>query len=385
MPNHLPARASLEWLRKTAKQQLRVLRETDPSAKLADVQRDLARDYGFASWRKLKAHVEASREAPPPAEEEVAAFLRAVGEGEIERVRAAIAARPDLVNAVGPHPFWGGQPQALHVAIETKRRDLFDLLLEAGADIDGRNDLYDHWSPVMLTFSRDRPDMRATLIARDARIGLVEAMMMKDDARVDALLQGGLPPIPNDGSILAFARTPFAIDRLLALGASTTGKDRWGSTPIDVMSRLGAEGRPLVAHMIARGVTASPEDYARLGDRDRLETLIAERPEVARSDAVMMGAADFGHRDLVRWLAERGANPNARTSAQSCQTALHSAAWNGDLEMVRLLVALGADPAARDAQYDNTPLGWAETSATITNNPRCEEVAAWLRTLPGGG
>jgi hypothetical protein len=53
--------------------------------------------------------------------------------------------------------------------------------------------------------------------------------------------------------------------------------------------------------------------------------------------------------------------------------------------MVRLLVELGADPAARDGQYDNTPLGWAETSATVTNNPRCGTVAAWLRTLPGSG
>jgi ankyrin repeat protein len=383
MPEDLPARASLEWLKKTAKQQLKSRRATDPDAKLADVQRDLARDHGFASWRKLKAHVEA--EPAPPSEEEVDAFLLAVGEGEIERVREALAARPDLVNAVGPHPFWGGRPQALHVAIETKRRDLFDLLLAAGADVNGRNDQYDHWSPVMLTFSRDLPEMRAELLARGARIGLVEALMMKDDARVAELLQHGLPPVPNDGSILAFARTPLAIDRLLALGASTTAKDRWGSAPIDVMSRLGAEGRPLVAHMITRGVPASPEDYARLGDRERLEALVADRPEIARSDSVMMGAVDFGHRDLVRWLVEQGASPNARASAQSRQTALHSAAWNGDLEMVRLLVALGADPAARDEQYQGTPLGWAETSVTITNNPRCAEVAAWLKTVAGAG
>ena len=55
-----------------------------------------------------------------------------------------------MVNAVGPHPFWGGRPQPLHVAIETKRRDMFDLLLGAGADVNGTNDEYDHWSPLML-------------------------------------------------------------------------------------------------------------------------------------------------------------------------------------------------------------------------------------------
>jgi ankyrin repeat protein len=383
MPNDLPARASLEWLRKTAKQQLRALRATNPEAKLADAQRDLARDYGFASWRKLKAHVEA---APPPVEEaEAAAFLRAVGTGEIERVRAALAARPELVDAVGPHPFWGGRPQPLHVAVETKRRDLFDLLLDAGADVNGRNDAYDHWSPLMLTFSRDLPEFRAELIARGARIGLVEALMMKDDERVDALLRDGLPEIPNDGSILAFARTPFAIDRLLALGASATQRDRWGAAAIDVMSRLGAEGRPLVAHMVRRGIPASAEDYARLGDRERLAALAEERPELARSDEVMIAAVDFRHHALVRWLLELGASANARTARLARQTALHCAAWQGDLEMAKLLVAAGADVAARDEQHDSTPLGWAETSVTITNNKRCAEVADWLRTLPGAG
>jgi hypothetical protein len=383
MPQDLPARASLEWLKKTAKQQLRALRDSNPAAKLADAQCDLARDYGFASWRALKAHVET---APPPIEEtEAAAFLRAVGEGAIDQVRAALAARPDLVNAVGPHPFWGGRPQPLHVAVETKRRDLFDLLLEAGANVNGRNDAYDHWSPLMLTFSRDLPDFRAELIARGARIGLLEALMLKDDDRVAALLRDGLPEIPNDGSILAFARTPFAIDRLLALGADATRKDRWGLAPIDVMSRLGAEGRPLVAHMIGRGVPASAEDYARLGDRERLAALIDERPELAQSEEVFMAAVDSNDCALVRWLLDLGANPNARATRLARQTALHSAAWNGRLDMARLLVDAGAEVAARDGEHDSTPLGWAETSVTVSNNPRCAEVADWLRTVPGAG
>jgi len=71
---------------------------------------------------------------------------------------------------------------------------------------------------------------------------LVEALLMKDDARAALLLNKGLPDVvPNDGSLLAFARTPFAIDRLLALGASPTQKDRWGATPIEAMSRAGAD------------------------------------------------------------------------------------------------------------------------------------------------
>jgi ankyrin repeat protein len=383
MPD-LPARPSLEWLKKTARQNLRALRAADSEAKLADAQLALARDYGFPSWRALKAHVEAP--AAPASDEAVAAFLRAVGDGETGKVRAALAAAPTLANAVGPHPFWGGRPQPLHVAIETRRRDMFDLLLAADADADGRNDDYDRWSPLMLTFSEGREDMRAELIGRGARIGLCEALLMKDDALVDRLLEGGLPDIaPNGGSILAFARTPHAIDRLLALGARIDMKDRWGSTPIDAMSRSGAGGRDLVRHMMLRGIAPAPQEYARLGDRETLAMLIDADPAVARLDAVMMGAVDFGHRALVRWLLERGAGANARSDAESRHSALHSAAWGGDLALVRLLVEAGADVDARDARYDGTPQGWAETSATVTNNPKCAEVAAWLAGLAAPG
>ena len=40
---------------------------------------------------------------------------------------------------------------------------------------------------------------------------------------------------------------------------------------------------------------------------------------------------DFGHLELVKWLLERGANPNARSGIGSQGTALHSAAWEGNL------------------------------------------------------
>jgi catechol 2,3-dioxygenase-like lactoylglutathione lyase family enzyme len=55
----LPARPSLEQLRKRAKERLAALRATDPAARLADAQLALARDHGFASWTKLVAHVSA--------------------------------------------------------------------------------------------------------------------------------------------------------------------------------------------------------------------------------------------------------------------------------------------------------------------------------------
>jgi len=319
-----------------------------------------------------------------PTDEVARVFLRHAGTGRIDEVRAMLAATPQLVNVVGPHPFWGGRPQALHLAIEGKRRDMVDLLLEHGADVNGTNDGYDHWSPVMLANNGDQREVCDELLRRGARVGLVEALMMADDARVEELLrQDTLDIAPNRGSILAFARTPFAIDRLIALGAPTVMKDRWGSTPIDAMSRLGPRGRSLVQHMIACGITAAPKDYARLGDIETLARLVESDPTIPQLDSVMMAAVDFGHHALVTWLLERGANVNARADAESRHTALHSAAWNGDLTMVTLLVQAGADRTARDEEHNGTPLGWAETSITVTNNPDCAKVVAYLQGSAG--
>lgn len=75
MSRNLPARPNLEFLKKEAKSLRDVLRQRDAAAQLADAQHALARDYGFASWPKLKAHVESMAEsalalAPRSAERE---------------------------------------------------------------------------------------------------------------------------------------------------------------------------------------------------------------------------------------------------------------------------------------------------------------------------
>jgi hypothetical protein len=64
----LPARPNLEHLKRAAKQRLESLRRTAPDAKLADAQFHLARDYGFASWRSLKAEIDRrARDGAAPA------------------------------------------------------------------------------------------------------------------------------------------------------------------------------------------------------------------------------------------------------------------------------------------------------------------------------
>ena len=57
----LPEYPSLEYLKKLAKQRLLELRRTDPHAKLAVALLDVAREYGFTSWRALKAQIDGHR------------------------------------------------------------------------------------------------------------------------------------------------------------------------------------------------------------------------------------------------------------------------------------------------------------------------------------
>ena len=150
---------------------------------------------------------------------------------------------------------------------------------------------------------------------------------------------------PNRGSMLAFAATPHAVDALIAAGASPDAKDRWGATPIDTFSRLGADGRALVDRLVLHAVALEPRHVARLGDLKGLATLAEFRTDIASDPVVMMAAVERRHTELVRWLLERGGSANARALDGARQSALHAAAWNGDQEMVELLVAAGADLA----------------------------------------
>jgi ankyrin repeat protein len=384
LPTPTPARPSLPWLRKRAKSKLKALRIRDPKATLAQAQLAVAREHGYPSWRALHAAV--TRRAFPEAqtfpEGLVAGFLRLVGRGDVVQVEVQLRAHPGLVNAVGPHPFWGGRPQALHVAIETNRPAMAKLLLRHGAGVNGVNAEYDAWSPLLLTLRPGRRGMRQLLLRRGARIGLVEALAMGDDRRVLKLLargRGDLPEVvPNRGSLLMFARTPRAIDRLLELGVSIDQRDRWGASPMEALSRLGPRGKALVRHLMSRGAATDPEAFARLNDRATLARLLRVDPSLVRRPGVFKAAVELGHHRLAAWLLDQGADPDARSGAGAIETALHSAAWNGDARMVELLLERGADPTLRDHQHDGTPRDWAKTSVEVTNNPACAAVSERL-------
>lgn len=390
MSTPLPARPQLSWLRKRAKDTLQQLRQLKPAARLAEAQLALAREHGFPSWRALKAEVDARATSPAISDlpaQLVDDFMHNVGSGELAAVTRALDAEPRLVNAVGPHPFWGGRPQPLHIAIEAGRLPMVKLLVARGADVNGAGEGYLYWTPLLLAIVKQPGPIVTLLKRKGAKTGLVEALTLGNDRMVLQLLKRGrraLPPhTPNGGSLLAFARTPKAIDRLLELGVSLDAVDRWGASPIETMSRNGVKGKKLVAHLRLKGALARPEMFTRMGDVRTVKGLLQTDPSLIHADAFIKGAVDFGHHRMARWLLEQGAPVNARGTTASRDTLLHSAAWNGDLEMVKLLLEAGADPTARDAEYHNTPAGWAETSIEVTNNPKCRAVADYLKTAVG--
>jgi hypothetical protein len=64
MSRNLPDRPSLEFLKKEAKTLLDSMQRTTTGVQLADAQYALARDYGFDSWPRLKAHIDAMAMSP---------------------------------------------------------------------------------------------------------------------------------------------------------------------------------------------------------------------------------------------------------------------------------------------------------------------------------
>src|SRR5688572_29566218 len=209
MPLNLPERASYEFLKKLAKERLAALRTAEPGAKLAAAQLAIARDYGFPSWRALKAEMD-RRRAP-----NVAAFMRACTAGDVEALRELLQKDPGLARE---RVEGGGSglhravrhPQALRLLIEhgadPNMRDLGDnasplhfaaghgnlesvrVLLDAGADVHGSGDLH---KGEVIGWAARKGNERVVdlLVERGARHHIFSAMALGDRALVERLVE----------------------------------------------------------------------------------------------------------------------------------------------------------------------------------------------------
>lgn len=294
----LPEHASLDYLKKLAKQRLRELRATRPSLQLSTVQLGLAREYGFPSWRALKAEID-RRSAPAAAR-----FFAACRAGDPRALRALLAEEPQLVRERD-----GAGQTGLHLAVA--HVEAVRLLLAHGADPNAR-DLGDNAYPLHFA----------------AANGFLESVRALLDAGGDVHGFGDV----HQGDVIGWAagerRNREVVELLIERGARH-----------HVFSAIAMGDRELVRRVVA-------EDPGALARR-------RSRFEQGQTPLHFALAAPIGLRpqapqyEMAELLIELGADLEAEDDKG--RTPLAVAMLQGDLEAMRLLKAAGAEePRAVD-------------------------------------
>jgi ankyrin repeat protein len=337
----LPDRASLEFLRKRAKELLLELRQRDPQAKLAAAQLAIARDYGFPSWRALKAEID-RRRAPT-----LASFFAACRVGEVAALRNLLASEPSLVRERTPEGSTG-----LHLAVE--HVDAVRLLLEHGADPNAR-DLGDNAYPLHFA----------------AGAGEVEVVRALLDAGGDVHGVGDAHQLEVIGWATCFG--------------PTIRKD-------------------VLALLLERGARHHIFSAIATRDQDALEKLVDENPDalsrrlsptenrqtalhyiVAPPDGLLGGGFRTGaHYPILDLLIELGADLDAEDDKG--RTPLAVAMLRGDEQAMRRLKTAGArEPKAGSESAFETRISGLAASVTTVHSmirvPNVRETVEWYRAI----
>lgn len=322
---------------------------------LADAQLVLAREYGFDTWAALKLRVEVgSRVAkfkPHPRFDEAVAAMDA---GDLQRLRNLITSDPALVHArtnlEPPYHYFTAATLLHHVAGNPDRGrldgtlgplprnsvEIARVLLDSGADVNAS------------TLGRNGGTTMGLLVtskqASDAGLsGPLMDLLLKHGAKLDLKTPDAL-----DGSLTNHA--PRAAEKMIELGAKA---DVFAAAALGRMDLLrdcfDTEGR----------LRSCPR---------RRGKLMTERDAIGLA---MLFAYVRAQAEAVDFLLEKDGNWNM--IGVNNGTALHRAAWQGDLGMVQRLVAKGADMSNRNNPFVATPLSWAQHNKQV-------EVFQWIRT-----
>lgn len=407
----LPDSANLEWLRKQAKRRLVELRQTNPDARLADAQFELAREHGFSSWRALKAHVDAQTIDGQ--------LFEAARNGDAAALASLLDAHPDRLQARAQPYEWsllhyaahrghlavvdlllargldvntrekGDDTTGMHWAAAAGHLEIVRRLADAGGDIVGRGD--DHGLDVIgwaTCWEPCQTQVAEFLVSRGARHHIFSAIAMNlaDDVRRIVgddrsalnrrLTRNDAHRTPLHHAVLK--RRPEMVSLLIDLGADPLAVDVDGFTAVAYATDPDTDRRILQA---IHTMTRSEIDSAARGHRPPqaqlidivaaaalrewavAEQLLREHPGILGGSAVGALPLMAKRNDLTgaRWLLDHGADPNARWAHwDAAVTALHLASAQGHADMVRLLLAAGADPSIRDSKHDGDAAGWAE-------------------------
>ena len=277
-------------------------------------------------------------------------LVAAAKNGDLDALRALIQQRAD-VNAADDDGT-----TALHWASHLDDLDSAGLLLRAGANVNAANDLgatplwvaCENGSAtlvrVLLQAGAD-PNLALLLgetplmvASRSGSADVVEQLLLKG-ADVNARAARGQTAL----MWAAAQRHPEVVKTLLSKGADVNIRSKEWSQVMAVPPH----GVPLYNRAIPHGGDTALLFAARSGDLPAAALLVAAGANVNDADAwgvsATVLAAHSGFGDLVAWLLERGADPNA---AAAGFTALHAAIMHRDAAMVSALVAAGADPNA---------------------------------------
>jgi ankyrin repeat protein len=418
MSRTLPERANLEFLTKQSKELLRDVKAGDAiarerlrawgppgaseSPKLADCQHALAREYGFASWPKLRAHVQALGATDPM--EALAAALKTRQPAPVAEVLSRFPSVKARLDEAVPGGAFGATP--LIVAVEQANRELVEVLLANGASINQRS----HWWAGGFHVLEDDHGLADFLIARGASLDAKSATQlgrMDDLAALVAANPQSVHLRAGDGQTpLHVAPTVAIAEFLLDHGADIDARDvDHESTPAQYLVR----SHPDVARfLVARGAHTDILLAAALGDLERVRSLLDADPESVRwtvseryfpkrnfhagghiytwtlgqGKTPHAVAREFGHEEVFRLLLGRSPDPLklavacelgdepsfaallqarpdlAQTLDDDERRKLPFAAAHNNVEAVRLMLAAGW-PADAVGQHGATALHWA--------------------------
>jgi ankyrin repeat protein len=293
MAKALPTNPHIDWLRKAAKEQLAALRTRDASAKLHQAQLAVANDYGFPSWRALKARVDtlsldgqiadaAHQGRARDLDKLLAQHPRkiaitgsrwnrpllhiAAGEGHIDCVDVLlrrgfdIGTRDRLDHAT-----------ALHWAVQAGAVDVIKRLIDKGADVDGEGDAHQigalGWATCFNHVRKEAADYllacgaKATIFAAVAlnRADLVRKLVADDPTLLRMRKMSRFEHYRTPLHLAVLKNRPQMVKLLLELGADATARDGRGYTPLGhVTTRT---HRAIAETLIAAGANPK-EQYA---------------------------------------------------------------------------------------------------------------------------
>lgn len=282
-------------------------------------------------------------------------LIQAVRDNNIQSVRGLLKQRVD-VNA--PQ---GDGATALHWAAHVDSLPIAELLIRAGARVNAAND--NGVTPLHLACTNRNAAMVERLLAAKANPNAAlpngETVLMTcaragEPKSVKALLVRGADvnarERAHDQSALMWAasqRHPEALQLLIEAGADVRARSRTYPQTV-VGEQTQRAGREELNYTVLRGGSTPLLFSARIGDAESAGLLLAAGADVNDSlpdgTSALVLAAHSGAGHVAALLLRKGADPNASGSGY---TALHAAILRSDLDLVKALLAHGANPDMR--------------------------------------